>query len=337
METVRKAMGFEKINLLSQSYGTRVAMIYAWEHPQSILHSAMLAVNPPGHFVWDPQVIDEQIEHYSKLWAKDPEMTARVSNLAGTMREIAHNMPQRWLIFKINPGKVKLISFLMLHNSSSAKLIFDAYALAKNGDFSGLAFMSLAYDLMIPYAMIWGDLFTKGYSDHVPLPDFLNPEVVEKTILGSPFSTLLTGAIGQDIWPAKSYPDKYRQVHPTDVQTLLMGGSVDFSTPARYATSEYLPVLTNGKQVIVSEFGHTGDLWNLQPEATRRLLTSFFDTGNADDSLFTYQPMKFKTGFLTFSSIAKILLGIVIIFFAGLAFSGWRIVRRIKKRRNIKK
>ena len=46
--------------------------------------------------------------------------------------------------------------------------------------------------------------------------------------------------------------------------------------------------------------------------------------------------MDFKTGFLTFSSMAKILLGIVIVFFAGLAFSGWLTVKRIKKPLNTK-
>jgi hypothetical protein len=95
-----------------------------------------------------------------------------------------------------------------------------------------------------------------------------------------------------------------RQVQPSDVETLLVGGSVDFSTPSQFATDEFLPFLSNGEQVILSEFGHTGDVWSMQPEATIRLLTSFFDTGVADDSLYTYQPMDFHVE-IGFPEMAK--------------------------------
>jgi pimeloyl-ACP methyl ester carboxylesterase len=336
MEAVRLALGYEKINLLSLSYGTRVAMIYAWMHSGSIHRSAMLAVNPPGHFAWDPKVIDEQIEYYSKLWAKDKELTDRSEDLAQTMRVVSHDMPRHWLFLPINPGKVKLVSFMMLYNRTTAKLVFDAFVSAENGDASGLALMSLAYDLIITNALILGDLFAKGYSDHDPWPDFLTKENVKKSILGSPFSMLLSEMTKPGIWPAKSYPDEYRKVQPTNVETLLLGGSVDFSTPTRFATKEYLPFLTKGRQVIVSEYGHTGDLWNLQPEATVRLLTSFYDTGRADDSLFSYQPMNFNAGILTFPMIAKIMLGVLILLILGLMAGIFLVIRWITRRKQVR-
>ena len=93
-------------------------------------------------------------------------------------------------------------------------------------------------------------------------------------------------------------------MQPTDVETLLEGGSVDFMNPPQAATEELLPYLANGKQVILSEFGHSGDVWNLQPEATVRLLTSFYDTGVADASLYSYQPMDFHVE-IGFPEMAK--------------------------------
>ena len=33
IEAARIALGYERINLFSESYGTRVAMIYSWTHP----------------------------------------------------------------------------------------------------------------------------------------------------------------------------------------------------------------------------------------------------------------------------------------------------------------
>ena len=44
-------MGYKRIDLFSESAGTRTAMIYAWRHPKSVHRSIMLAVNPPGHFL----------------------------------------------------------------------------------------------------------------------------------------------------------------------------------------------------------------------------------------------------------------------------------------------
>jgi pimeloyl-ACP methyl ester carboxylesterase len=58
LEAARSALGYEKIDLLSQSAGTRTALIYAWRYPESIRRSVMIGVNPPGHFLYDAQTID---------------------------------------------------------------------------------------------------------------------------------------------------------------------------------------------------------------------------------------------------------------------------------------
>jgi hypothetical protein len=76
-------------------------------------------------------------------------------------------------------------------------------------------------------------------------------------------------------WPLDAIPAELQHVQPSEVETLLVSGSVDFSTPAEFATSELLPQLTRGQQVILREMGHVDDIWQLQP-ATARLLTSFY-------------------------------------------------------------
>ena len=52
---------------MSESAGTRVAMIYAGRYPKSIHRSVMIGVNPPGNFIWDPKTTDEQIDRYARL------------------------------------------------------------------------------------------------------------------------------------------------------------------------------------------------------------------------------------------------------------------------------
>jgi len=329
LEAARAALGYGRVNLLSESYGTRIAQIYAYQHPNSIYRSAMIGVNPPGRFVWEPNTIDRQLEYYAHLCAQDPACNARTPDLAQTIRKVTHNMPRRWLFLPIDAGKVKVITFALLFSHTTAALVFDAYIAAERGDSSGLALMSLAYDFVFPSMFTWGDMAAKAASaDYDPTRDYAAEMDPPGSILGAPFSKLLWSSAA---WPTASIPEEFRKVQYSAVETLLVSGSVDFSTPAEYATLELLPKLTNGRQVILAEMGHTQDLWDVQRPATIRLLTSFYDTGVADDSLFIYAPMDFHVSW-GFPKFAKIALVSVLLIVAGVIKPAWFIIRRIRRR-----
>ena len=329
LEAARVALGYGRVNLLSESYGTRIAQIYAYQHPNNIYRSAMIGVNPPGRFVWEPDTIDRQVEYYARLCAQDPGCSARTSDLARTMRNVAHNMPRRWLFLPIDAGKVKVTTFALLFSRTTAALVFDAYIAAEQGDSSGLALMSLAYDFVFPSMFVWGDLAAKAASaDYDRTRDYAAEMEPPGSILGAPFSKLLWSSAA---WPTAPIPEEFRKAQHSDVETLLVSGSVDFSTPAEYATHELLPQLTKGKQVILAEMGHTQDLWTVRRPATIRLLTSFYDTGLADDSFFTYAPMEFHVSW-GFPKLARIALASVLLIVAGVIGLVWFIIRRIRRR-----
>ena len=333
MEEARVALGYERMNLLSQSYGTRLALIHAWRYPDSVYRSAMIAVNPPGHFVWYPDVIDDQIRHYSRLCAQDAGCAARTDNLAEAMRRVSHDMPTRWLVFPIKRGNVLAATFGMLYHTTSAPMVFDAWLAAAEGDASGLAMMSLAADFMMTAGMVWGEATAKvTSSDYLydPDRDFMAEMNPPGSIIGSP--TSLMGWVGAKGWPAKVIPGEYRTVQASDVPMLLISGNIDFSTPARFARDELLPHLSNGRQVLLSEFGHTGDVWTLQLDATRHLLVTFFATGEADSTLYTYHPMSFEVqrGMPTMAKlgVAMLVAGVLL-----LAAVIWLVVWLVRRRR----
>jgi len=332
MEAARLGSGYERVNLLSSSYGTRLAQIYAWQYPERIHRSVMMGVNPPGHFIWEPENIDSQLAYYARLCAQDAGCSTRTNDLAETMRKVAHDMPRRWLFLQIDPGKVKMGSFFPgLVNPNSAALVFDAYIAAEQGDPSGLALASLASDFLPP-PITWGDFIAKAASagDFDPLRDYATEMDPPGSILGSPWSLLFAGSLKG--WPTNPIRAEFRQVQPSDVETLLVSGSIDFSTPAEFATDELLPYLTNGQQIILAERGHqVADLFNVQPEGTERLLTSFYNTGVADDSLYTYAPMDFSVS-LGFPALAKIMLGIVLLLIAVAVMVVRFVVRRLRHR-----
>jgi len=334
MEAARTALGYEKVNLLSGSYGTRVAMVYAWLVPDSLHRSAMISVNPPGHFVWEPDTIDALIAYDAELCAQDPECSARTGDLAETMWDVSHNMPERWLLIPIDPGKVRFITHFMLFHRGTAASVFDAYLAAAEGDPSGFALMSLAYDFMIPSALTWGDWAAKGGIDYDLGRDWLTEMDPLDSIMGAPTSLFVGGATQlSGGWLVAPMPDEFLDVQPSDVETLLVSGSIDYSTPAQFATEELLPALGNGEQVVLSEFGHTSDIWSLQPEATIHLLTTFYDSGEVGDSYYTYQPMDFNVGLMSFPLLAKVLVAVILLVPLLLTAMVWFIVRKIQHRK----
>jgi len=106
LEAARRALGYEQINLLSESYGTRVAQVYADLYPEQVSRIVMVGANPPGHFLWEPEVIDAQIADYGKLCAADTSCSAHTDDLAATMKQVNETMPDSWLLLDIDPGKV---------------------------------------------------------------------------------------------------------------------------------------------------------------------------------------------------------------------------------------
>jgi pimeloyl-ACP methyl ester carboxylesterase len=116
MEAARAALGYDRIDLLSESAGTRTAIIYSWRYPDSIHRSVMIGVNPPGHFLYYPGTTDEQIDRYAALCAQDEGCRARTNDLAASMRQAKAEIPDRWLFLPIKKGNVRIASYFGLWN-----------------------------------------------------------------------------------------------------------------------------------------------------------------------------------------------------------------------------
>ena len=121
LEAARKALGYGPIDLLSESAGTRLAMIYAWRHPKSIHRSVMVGVNPPGHFLWSAKATDAQIERYAELCAQDdevqpPDRRPRRDDAADRRRHT-----RELLGLPISKGNVRVASFYGLMETTSAR------------------------------------------------------------------------------------------------------------------------------------------------------------------------------------------------------------------------
>ena len=329
MEAARKALGYDQINLLSESYGTRVAQIYAYMHPDSLHRSVLIAVNTPGHFVYDPAVLDGMIEHISGLCAKDASCSSRTSDFAQTMYEVNHNMPKRWLFFNIDPDTVRLATHGAFYSTTTMPMAYDAYLAAGEGDPSGLAMLNLmARFRPFPWGML-GDKFNKAGTVDLEKYKGLESISLGDSIMGAPSAEVLN-PIGK-AWPVELIRKDLREFQETNVEMLLVNGNLDFAVPP-IVLDEAKPYFHKAQIVLLSEFSHTGDVFVLQSEAIVRLVTSYYDTGVADTSLFMYQPLSFEPK-MSLTTVARLLVAAMIVLPALVIWGVVSVVRRVRRRR----
>jgi pimeloyl-ACP methyl ester carboxylesterase len=337
INAARVALDYKRIDLLSESAGTRLGMIYQWRYPKTVDRSVMVGVNPPGNFVYSGAEIDQGIEAYSALCAKQPACRARTGNLAASVQRTAKDIPKSWLSLPIKPGNVLVGTFLGLTEATgvdtplSGPMTLDSWISAAQGDPSGLWLLSTMAQLVLPQSFVWGEFASIGMADAKPVERYYSSGADKGSIIGNPLANFIWGAGGLvHAWPANPGENQYTSVQNSSVPTLLVGGTLDFETPAQNATKELLPHLSNGHQVILSGLGHADDFFAYEPSASTQLLTTFYATGQVDTSRYTPNMVSF-TPSPTQAGIAKDILA-TMVGFALLAVI-WLLVLAIRIRR----
>jgi len=341
LETARVALGYDRIDLLSESAGTRTALIYAWRYPESIHRSVMIGVNPPGAFLWDPATTDDQLDRFADLCAQDPSCSARTDNLASTMRSTAIDIPDRWLFLPIKDANVRTVSLFGLFETAptggaSAPMMIDTWLSAAEGDASGFWLASVLGDLMFPELFVRGQYASAAMLDAQSSREYFAGGPGDLSNLGRAATGFgWGGGLLADAWPAAPEEDEYRRVRTSKVETLLIGGELDVSTPPQVADTQLMPYLPNGREVVLPGFGHTGSVFKEQPEAGTHLINTFLSSGLVDDSLYEPQALEF-TPPTTHGGLAKVLLGVMLALATLTVLSLVALARRARARSRIR-
>ena len=329
MEYTRKALGYDKINLLSSSYGTRVALIYSYKYPDVIHRTVMNGANPPGHFLWYPDKTQEILGKWEDIYVSNNQ-----GSIKEAMQKAFEHIPEKWSIFTLDKDKIKTGTFVFLFSAEMAVMAFDSYFRAANhNDYSGLYLIQKAYDLFVP-GNVWGDMFQKGFSsDFDPNIDYRHflRSFDDRTLLGANYALLLWGSAGT--WQGNPIPEEYRKLRPCDTRTLILSGELDVSTPVDYTTEKLLPSLSNAQHIILGNMSHT-DVSGLQPGNYRKIINTFFLTGSADPTIYETQSINFKPKY-KLHKLAKWALPITIVFLTILILIVIKTVRFIVRKCNL--
>ena len=273
-------------------------------------------------------VLDETIRYLSALCAQEVKCSHRTSDLAQAMYDVNHNMPKRWMFFGIDPDTVRFGTHLLFFSNPTMALAFDAYLAAAKGDASGLAMLNLLASL-VPFDPVLGDFFNKGGTIDVEKYGGSDSVSLANSIMGAPLAELVWPMAAE--WPLELIPQDLREFQASDVEMLLVNGTVDFSTPPT-ALEEAQPYFRRAQTVLLPEYSHTGDVMALQPEAFERLITSYYANGVADASLFVYQALPFQP-ILSLTVVAKLLVAAVVVLPALILLGAVVGVRRMRQSR----
>jgi pimeloyl-ACP methyl ester carboxylesterase len=317
LELARRDLGYGKIDLISESAGTRTAMIYAWRYPQSIHRSVMVSANPPGHYLFDPKTTGEQIHRYAALCAQASDCRSRTPNLTASVHSAYRHIPGHWLFLPIKKGNVQIAAFFGLNNATTdgggpiaAPRTIDTLLAIDKGDGAGAWLFSVFAGLAFPRGQVWGELAATGRTDAAYAKQYFASHADRGSVIGAPGSELLyAGGRLLNAWPANPDENEYTHVQDSKVPTLLVGGALDFAAPPQNATRELLPHLLNGHQVVLPRLGHADDFWAYEPTGSTRLIDSYLNTGRVDTSLYTENQLDF-TPSTTHGTVAKIVLAV---------------------------
>ncbi len=315
VESFRKILGYERIHLLANSYGTRVALLYATAYPNQVSRVVLVGANPPGNFYWTPENTSRVLERYDRYLA------SAVPELAGkpfeqVVEEVLANAPPRAFGMRVDRDRLRIMTFVLLFHRSTADWILDAYLDAwEDGDYTGLATISFAYGFAVPGLMEWGDYLVKGISADAN-PDIDYDAELKKAGggLGSPLSELFF-----TLPVAERIPRAYSLSAPLAIsaETLVLAGELDLSTPAFVAREQLEAKFASVRVLEVPGYGHVGDFWKHR-EVTGRVVAAFLKNRTVEPSAFAPLPMKLR-GAWTLGNLVRGAAGVAGILVAGAA------------------
>ena len=273
-EDLRRALGVPKVHLVADSYGTRLALEYLSRHPESVVRAVLIGANPPGHFFWSSSDLEAAFAGY--------ERATGTPGLEAAFHRVLMGLPERSWGLRVDPDRIRIMSFFLLFHRSTARRVFTAFSAAheKNSTFR-LVLLSLGHNLVLPHVMDeWGDLFWKGLiTDWHPDAGYRARSAMSPGRFGSPLGELLFAPPYDPDFLA--YRDAPRPLAVT-TPTLVLSGALDFSTPPENARRELVERFPSVQQLVVPSYGHVADFW-AEPRALSRVLEQYLLRGRVPE------------------------------------------------------
>ncbi|MFZ6773124.1 alpha/beta hydrolase [Undibacterium sp. SXout7W] len=262
IEAVRRQQGYDKINLLGVSYGTRASLEYARQFPASVRRMVLDGVVPPEMYLpaADAQrALDNLFSdciQQAQCNAAYPQLATHWQHLLATLKHspqpvsIAHpRLGSRWqldMTHELLLGLVHKTLYAPLSVSGLPYAIMQADA----GNYAPLLTLSGATSRAGPGGIAYGMHFSVWCSEAyarsgmpAPADDFekLSAAMYERSCRG---------------WPRAEIPMAFFTIPRSRSPALLLSGGIDPVTPTRHAVAVGKALGSNARLISIEQAGH---------------------------------------------------------------------------------
>jgi pimeloyl-ACP methyl ester carboxylesterase len=289
LDEIRQALGYEKINLLGVSYGTRAAQVYLRLFPQNVRTLILDGVVPPG-WVLGSTVSQDAQHALDLIFARcqaDTACSTAFPDLPGQFRALRERLKKEAPLVTLPnpltaaPAQVRLTPEvlsgtlrMMSYSSETAALIPLMIHTANTvGDLKPLAAQYFTAVEPLGEAISQGMYLSVTCAEDTPF--LIRPE---KPVASYFDYSLEEVQAGCRQWPHLDLDANWNAPLRSDVPALILSGSADPVTPP--ANGEALArLLPNSKHVVVQGSGHGNFFRGCMP----RVIQNFLKDGSAQN------------------------------------------------------
>lgn len=288
LDEVRRALGYERINLLGASYGSQAALVYLRSHPRAARSAVLIAPGPVGlSSLYVARDMQRALDLLLSDCAGDPACRSAFPDVRAELAAVIRRLEAEPAKVEIadpengEPVTVVLTADLLrlalpyrLYSPQPAARIPLSIHKAFRGDYRELARVAL-----VVRKTLWGGEsrgMTLSVNCALPADEPSPGEVAEATrgtLLGDLRVRLDREYCAQ--WLRAGMPPGYSDPVRSDVPALLLAGERDPVLPPVWA-EEVARHLPNGRLVVVPGGGHFP-----VDDCTRGLIADFLATGSA--------------------------------------------------------
>jgi pimeloyl-ACP methyl ester carboxylesterase len=269
LDEVRRALGYERINLLGVSGGTRTSLLYARAYPLAVRALILYGLAPPTLRNPLPHARSSQdaIAALFDACAAEAACQRAFPNVASELRTVLERLdrapapitvpdPRTGRLVQLNMPRDFFANALrvLLYNSNSARLAPLLIHRAFTGDYQPLVERGLPAVRAQRDGIAMGVLMSSVCSEDAPA--ITEADIVEQTrgtFLGD--ARVREQLAACSVWPRANLPASHSTTVVSAVPALLISGRYDPVTPPRWG-EETLRGLRNGVHLVIPR-GHS--------------------------------------------------------------------------------
>ena len=270
LDAVRRALGYQQINLYGISYGTRVAQHYAKRYPQQTRALILDGVVSPQMILGPALALDAQAA-LNRLFARcQQESTCqqRFGDLQQSVQLLRSRLQHQPVTVSVadplsgkpvdlqvsEPALAQLLRLASYSSSTAALLPLTVHLAAHDNQFAPLASQLLLTTRSVTDVMAYGMHNSVVCAEDVPrFGTHVDKAALAATYLGSSQVEALQTLCAH--WPRGRVDDDFNQPLIGDWPVLLLSGSADPITPPQYAREAALQ-LRQAVQIVLPDQGH---------------------------------------------------------------------------------